>query len=170
MSRLLLIVILFLSGNSFAQVFKCSVAGFVTYSASPCLFGAVAFNQSALTVSSARPLSIPFSNGGFFSDGLVNGFPVRFHIDTGASHTTLTGVLAYQLGVRNCKPSGVSHTASGQAVFCTLHVNTLSVGHLAFNDVTVLVMPSMTGDSLLGMDLISTLHFSINNGLLILSR
>lgn len=167
--RILLTVLLFISFNAHSQVFKCANSR-VSYSDSPCTSGAAAYNSSAASVSPAAPLQILHANGGFFYAGSANGLPVNFQIDTGATKTTLSGETAFKLGIKTCVPSGVSHTANGETVFCMVRLSSLTLGHFSFNNVDVQVIPRMTGVSLFGMDLLSQMHFSQANGLLIISR
>ena len=168
---ILLTVLFFTSGGAFAQVFKCSDSGRFTYSTSPCLSGSVAYNNSALSVTETRPLIISSAGrGGFYADGSVNGSPVLFHVDTGATFTTLSGGDAYRLGVHSCPVAGSSSTANGQAAFCLVHVNKLTLGEFVFFNVNIQVMPSMSGASLFGLDLLSQLKFSHAGGVLTISR
>ena len=171
MKILLLTVLFFISGVAFAQVFKCSDSGRVTYSTSLCSFGSVAYNNSALTVSETRPLIIQSAGrGGFYAEGSVNGSPVSFHVDTGATFTTLSGGDAYRLGVHSCSVAGSSSTANGNAAFCRVHVNKLTLGEFVFYNVDIQVMPSMSGASLFGLDLLGQLRFSHAGGVLTISR
>ncbi len=169
MRLILLLLSLFLSFGAMAQVFKCANSR-VSYSDSPCSSGGVSYNASAASVSTPVSLQIVHANGGFFYQGSANGLPVNFQIDTGATKTTLSGDTAFKLGVKSCVPSGVSHTANGQAVFCMVRLSSLTLGQFTFSNVDVQVMPGMSGVSLFGMDLLSQMHFSQFNGVLTISR
>lgn len=156
-----------------AGVNKCVNDGKVVYSESPCLFGAVVYDAKRVSIadSSVRSLSVLRGANGIYSvPGAVNGQPVDFMIDTGASFTSISGVVAYRLGVRSCVAAGSSNTAAGVAAFCRVVVPTLSVGGFNFVNVTINVLPSMSVDALFGNDLLN--HFTVHQrgGIMTLSR
>ena len=97
------------------------------------------------------------SNGHFHINGAINGFPVTYLIDTGASLTSVSAQTAKQAGIRDCKPS-TFRTASGTIPGCIALVPELTIGTFQLQNIAVAVMPNMEID-LLGMNVLS--HFEM---------
>lgn len=109
--------------------------------------------------------------GGYFIDGLINGQPVRFLVDTGATSVAMSAREAASLGIRHRvegEPVGVS-TASGEAQGHQVVLRSLSVGGLRQSDVRAVVIE---GDSpshvLLGMNVLSRFEIEQRENLLVL--
>lgn len=156
-----------------AEVFKCmNDSGHVTYSERPCVTGAVSYDAARASIGgSTRSVSIPRGTDGIFrASGSVNSQPVNFVIDTGANMTTLSGDIAYRIGVRNCVPAGVSNTANGQTFFCRVTLSKLTLAGFNFTNVSVAINPTMKGDALFGNDLLNQFTIQQQGNLLSLSR
>ena len=99
-------------------------------------------------------------NGHFEARLLVNGKPIRAVVDTGASSTVLTSADARTVGIdleglRYTVPVG---TANGVTNAAGARVEEISIGTIARTNMPVLVAaPGSLGQSLLGMNFISTL-------------
>lgn len=109
--------------------------------------------------------------GGYFVDGLINGQPVRFLVDTGATSIAMSERHAARLGIAHRVDGtkvGVG-TASGRAVGHQVRLRALSVGGLRLNDVRAVVID---GDSptfvLLGMNVLERFELEQRENLLIL--
>lgn len=109
--------------------------------------------------------------GGYFIDGLVNGQPVRFLVDTGATSVAMSAVDAGRLGIRHRvdgEPVGVS-TAGGDAQGYQVMLRSLSVGGLRQDNVRAVVIE---GDSprhvLLGMNVLARFEIEQRENLLVL--
>jgi aspartyl protease family protein len=101
------------------------------------------------------------ADGHFNVDAEVNGVPVRFLIDTGATTTVLTAADATRAGidVSALTFDRAVQTANGLAFFARTWVTSLAVGPYKLASVPVGVMPDGAMDtSLLGMSTIN--HFS----------
>lgn len=99
-------------------------------------------------------------NGGFFIIGQVNGQPVRFLVDTGASDTVLSPADARRLGVdaaalRFDRPA---ETANGVGYGAAFTAESLAVGSIRFADFSMLVNQSPMTSSLLGMSFLRRLE------------
>jgi aspartyl protease family protein len=98
------------------------------------------------------------SDGHFRVDADVNGVPVRFLIDTGASTTVLTQADARRVGI---DPATLTfdravQTANGLAFFARAFLTSFSIGPYHLASVPVGVMPAGALDtSLLGMSTIN---------------
>ena len=94
---------------------------------------------------SSGDLVIPRQRDGHFHvEGEVNRQPVRFLVDTGASHVSVSQALATQAGL----PAGQNitlHTANGQRPGQLVRSVPVRAGHLVMNDTSVSV--GLTGMS-----------------------
>lgn len=110
---------------------------------------------------SSGDLVIPRQRDGHFHvDGEVNHQPVRFLVDTGASHVSVSQTLADQAGL----PSGQSitlHTANGQRTGQLVRSVPVRAGHLVLNDASVTVGLSglLPEQALLGQNFLK--HFDV---------
>ena len=156
-----------------AGVHKCVNDGKVVYSESPCVSGAVVYDAERFSVADGSVRSVLISRGVgglFWAVGSVNGLPVDFVVDTGATSTTLSGDVAYRLGVRSCVPVGQVVTANGSTSFCRVNVSSLIVAGFNFFNVSVVVNPTMQGASLFGNDLLKRFTVISRDGVMMLSR
>lgn len=89
--------------------------------------------------------------GHYVANGTINGHPVRFLIDTGATLVALPIDLARQLDL-SLRPGGNSMTANGLVRTWNTRLDRVEIGGLVERDVRASVLPNMPGDSvLLGM-------------------
>jgi aspartyl protease family protein len=98
------------------------------------------------------------SDGHFKVDAEVNGVPVRFLIDTGATTTVLTTADAKRAGIDTATLAfdRAVQTANGLAFFARTWLTSLAIGPYRLATVPVGVMPANTMDtSLLGMSTIN---------------
>lgn len=96
-------------------------------------------------------------DGHFHLDADVNGVPVRFMVDTGATSTVLTLADAERSGVDTAilQFDRPVRTANGIAFYARAVLGSLEIGPYRLSDVAVGVMPEDTLDvSLLGMNTI----------------
>lgn len=107
----------------------------------------------------------------YFVDGLINGQPVRFLVDTGATSVALSERHAARLGLQHRVegiPIGVG-TAGGNKVGHQIVLRSLSVGGVRLGNVRAIVIE---GDSprhvLLGMNVLSRFDMDQRENLLIL--
>lgn len=98
--------------------------------------------------------------GGFFVMGKVNGQPVRFLVDTGASDTVLSPADAHRLGL----DAGPLHydrsaeTANGVGYGALVTAESLAVGSIELKSLPILVNQAPMTSSLLGMTFLSRLE------------
>lgn len=98
------------------------------------------------------------ADGHFHVDAEVNGTPVRFLVDTGASTTVLTLRDAERagIGITGLKFDRPVQTANGVALFARATVGTLQIGPYRLSDQVVGIMPEGALEtSLLGMSTIN---------------
>jgi aspartyl protease family protein len=109
--------------------------------------------------------------GGFYVMGQVNGAPVRFAIDTGASDIVLSPADAARIGVdpATLKYAAPSETANGVGYSAAFVVKTLVVGPVRLTDVPVAINQAPMSTSLLGMSFLRRLDsFEVRGDQLIL--
>jgi aspartyl protease family protein len=112
------------------------------------------------------------SRGQFFTNGTVNGRPVRFIIDTGATLTTLSRADARRIGLdyRRGIPAKTT-TANGVAVGWRLPLETVSVGGMELHDVDAMVLDDDSLPfALLGMSFLRRCDMHRQGSTLVLRR
>lgn len=100
------------------------------------------------------------TSGHFHADGLVNGVPVRFLIDTGATTIALSSDMARRVGLDYLKVGrpGLAHTASGTVRIFSLKLNSVQVGNITLHNVDAGVIEgSYPTEALLGMSFLGRL-------------
>jgi aspartyl protease family protein len=111
------------------------------------------------------------ADGGFGVFGQVNGQPVRFVVDTGASDIVLSPQDARRVGVDldRLDFSSVSETANGLGHGAPFVADSLSVGPIRLTNVKVSINRAPMSASLLGMAFLRRLKsFEVSDGRLIL--
>jgi aspartyl protease family protein len=113
---------------------------------------------SGLLSDSAQPLHIDRSRDGlFYVDGMLQGVPVRFAIDTGASVVVLNIADAKRVGLSNNRNSARIRTASGYGKMFWHHAQHLTVAGKSVGQLDIAVMEDGPETSLLGLNALSRL-------------
>ncbi|GAA4403793.1 retropepsin-like aspartic protease family protein [Quisquiliibacterium transsilvanicum] len=98
-------------------------------------------------------------DGHYYANGSINGEPVVFMVDTGASTVAMGSALAERLGLGPCREASY-RTAGGTVRGCEARADELVVAGLRLRDVRVGVLPDRGEDMLLlGMNVLR--HFRI---------
>ncbi len=106
--------------------------------------------------------------GHYVADGEINGAPVTFLLDTGATQVAMSAKLASQLGLRRGANVTVQ-TANGMAQGFTTRLDSVRLGFIEVNNVSAIVSDGMDdGMVLLGMSFLKQLEFTQRNDQLIL--
>jgi aspartyl protease family protein len=122
------------------------------------------------TPSAGTTVAISRSNNQYRTTGSINGRPVSFLVDTGATIVAMNKNHALGLGLdlRQAKPFNAT-TASGQVKSLQLMVSQMSVGDIKVRNVSVAVLPGeFPVDILLGMSFLRNVEMSENAGLMLL--
>jgi aspartyl protease family protein len=99
-------------------------------------------------------------DGHYLAEGEIDGVPVVFLLDTGATHVALSEALAGKLGLARGAAVRVM-TANGEAVGFYTRLQRVGLGPIELQQVSALVTPGMTDDTvLLGMSFLKRLEFS----------
>ena len=119
-------------------------------------------------------LVIRAGQGGHFAvDGRIDGRPIGFMVDTGASHIALRASDAARLGFRP-GPRDYStkiRTANGEGNAALVRLGTVEIGNIVVRDLPALVPPDEAlGVNLLGMSFLSRVRRSHDHGNLIIEQ
>lgn len=109
------------------------------------------------------------AHGHFLIDASVNGAPIRFLLDTGASMVALSPEDARAAGIApgDLRFSEAMNTANGVARAATVRLRSLRLGQFEVTEVPAVVMEQSMPVSLLGMSFLNRLGgYSIRDGVL----
>jgi len=108
--------------------------------------------------------------GHYVTSGKVNGQPVVFMLDTGATGVAIPDHIARKLKIERGRAFQVQ-TANGTAISYTALLDTVSVGDIVLNNVRAGITPGLTGDEiLLGMSFLRHIEFTQRGDTLILKQ
>lgn len=149
-----------------AQIYKCKTAeGNLAYQKTPCAANAetvTSWTPTFKTDAGARPGAAPLAlkqheSGHYFVDGAINGKPLVFVVDTGASVVSLPDGDAAAAGIA-CKDSAMMDTANGITEACTAVIPELRFGHFVVKNADSMIVKNLS-QPLLGMNVLQ--HFKI---------
>jgi aspartyl protease family protein len=108
--------------------------------------------------------------GHFVASGQINGQPVDFMLDTGATDVSIPAEMARQLKLE--EGFGVTlSTANGLSQGYRTRIDRLQVGDIVLRDVRALVAPGLGGKQvLLGMSALNKLEFTQRGGTMLLRQ
>jgi aspartyl protease family protein len=100
------------------------------------------------------------ARGHYRVEAAVNGIPVAFMIDTGASDVVLSPADAGRLGLRpdRLRFTGRATTANGEVALAPVSLREIRIGQLSRRDVDAVVNGSPMPFSLLGMSFLASLE------------
>jgi len=111
------------------------------------------------------------TRGHFFSDGAVNGTPVRFLVDTGATTVALPATDAVRLGIDYRKGEmGMSSTAGGMVPVYRVRLDTVRLGAIELTGVEGVVLEKGLDIALLGMSFLNRVDIKREGQILTLTR
>ena len=108
--------------------------------------------------------------GHFVASGQINGQPVDFMLDTGATDVSVPAEMAKRLKLE--EGFGVTlSTANGLSKGYRARIDRLQVGDIVLRDVRALVAPGLEGNQvLLGMSALNKLEFTQRGGTMLLRQ
>jgi aspartyl protease family protein len=96
--------------------------------------------------------------GHYVATGAINGVPVVFLLDTGATDVAVPATVAKRLGLRG-GPVVRSKTAAGTVDSYLITLDRVSLGPIEMTDVRASILPTMEGEEiLLGMSFLKRLE------------
>ena len=99
------------------------------------------------------------SRGHFFSEGAVNGIPVRFIVDTGATVVALPKEEALRLGLDYRKgQQALTNTAGGMVPAYRIQLDRVRLGDIELTGVDAVVIEQGLNVTLLGMSFLNRLE------------
>ncbi|MFA5679017.1 MAG: TIGR02281 family clan AA aspartic protease [Pseudomonas sp.] len=108
--------------------------------------------------------------GHYLTKGQINGRPVTFLLDTGATFVAVPAGLAEELQLKRGRPIMVN-TANGLTESWSTRIHTLQLGDIRLHDVSAGIVPGIVGeDILLGMSALKQLDFTQQGNELILRQ
>ncbi len=119
------------------------------------------FSGSYPVATGAHEMVVPQEeNGGFYVMARINGQPVRFQIDTGASDTVLSPDDAHRLGLDapGLEFSRLAETANGTGYGAPINVGRLTIGLIEMTQMPMVINKAPMTMSLLGMSFLSRLE------------
>lgn len=111
------------------------------------------------------------NNGMYTTSGAINGTPVGFMVDTGATSVAMNAATAERLGIpfRHEGKAITVQTAAGPARAWAVLLKSVRVGEIERKQVQAVVIEARTNsDILLGMSFLSTVKLEKQNNLLVL--
>lgn len=98
--------------------------------------------------------------GHYVANGSINGQPVTYLLDTGATQVAIPDALARELGLRRGTPIRVN-TANGIVRAYMTTIDDLTLGEIRLSNVAGTIVPGYHSEQiLLGMSALKTLEFS----------
>ena len=111
------------------------------------------------------------TRGHFFTDGAVNGNPVRFLVDTGATTVALPASEAVRLGIDYRKGKrAFSNTAGGVVPIYVVTLDTVRLGPIELTGVEASVVERGLNVALLGMSFLNRVEMKRDGHLMTLTR
>lgn len=112
------------------------------------------------------------NDGHFFGDGYINGFSVKFLVDTGASDVAISSDTARRIGLNYLSgDAGVVHTAGGAVKAYRVSLNTLKVGAIVLHQVEGVVLEGNSPPfALLGMSVLNRMEMQRDGMVMTLTK
>ncbi len=107
-----------------------------------------------------QSVSLWADHRGFFNvQGSINGFPVRFLVDTGATSVAISSELAKRVGLNYTRGRrGIANTAGGVTQMYGIELDSVTVGGINIKNVQAgVVVGAFPLEPLLGMSFLSQL-------------
>lgn len=111
-------------------------------------------------------------DGHFYVNAEVNGKPVLFVVDTGATDIALSRSDAARVGIdpEGLAYLGTAQTANGIVATAPVRLASVTLGPFADDNVRAMVTQGDLGDSLLGMSYLSRYEMTMNGDRMVLRR
>ena len=102
-------------------------------------------------------------DGHYYARGTINGYEVRFMVDTGATSVALSEALAREIGLPfGAKTQG--NTANGVTEQWLTTIDEIAIAGVTLRRVPAAILPNMDEDVLLGMSFLRHFDWQQRNG------
>ena len=123
-------------------------------------------NRNLAVISSDGPREVVLKRargGHYVAPGFINGEPVNFLVDTGASDVNIPQSVAARIGLKRGYPQS-AHTANGTITVYDTVADEVRLGNIVLHNVAASINPHMLGDTvLLGMSFMKHLELVQKN-------
>lgn len=122
--------------------------------------------------SSAQVATLYANNAGhFLGDAYINGSPVKFLVDTGATSIALSSKEARRIGLQYLDGDiGIAQTANGIVKTYRISLNTVKIGGIVMHQVEAVVLEGDSSPVLLGMSALNRLQMERDGMVLTLTK
>jgi aspartyl protease family protein len=111
------------------------------------------------------------TQGHFLTTGTINGTPVRFMVDTGATLISIGAGDARRIGIDPSKGiQGVTSTANGQIRVSRVKLDTVRLGNVTVYNIDAAVLPHELTPALLGMSFLNRMEMQRSAGTMTLIK
>jgi aspartyl protease family protein len=131
------------------------------------------YRQAATAAASGRQSVTLAANsaGHFISEGSINGMPIRFMVDTGATSIALPGADAQRMGIDYRRGRrGFTQTANGPAPIYIVKLETVRLGAIELSGVDAVVIEQGLNIALLGMSFLGRVEMKQDGSTMTLLR
>ena len=117
--------------------------------------------KSIVSENNARTVELKRNNfGHYVANGKINGTPVVFLLDTGATDVALSEGLANKLNLRRGSRS-IAHTANGEVRTWLTRLDSVTLGDIELKNVRASILPGLNDkEVLLGMSYLKQLELT----------
>jgi aspartyl protease family protein len=141
----------------------------------PTMMAARSDTPAAHSTANSREVVIsPSANGHFQVEGRIDGRPMNFMVDTGASMVALTERDAAALGIHPAANDYTAQvrTANGTVRAAPVEISMIEIDDIEVHNVAAIVLPANAlSDNLLGLTFLTRLrHFEYASGRLVLEQ
>jgi aspartyl protease family protein len=121
---------------------------------------------------SGSEITLPAGPGGhFYANGSINGRPVRFVVDTGATSVALSQADAERIGIDwRRAPTAMGQTANGAVPMQVVMLSAVRIGDVEVPNVQAVVVPGSMPFVLLGNSFLARFQLRQENDILRLQR
>jgi aspartyl protease family protein len=131
--------------------------------------GAAPIRRDPSTAS--RVVLTPDARGHYLAQGAVNGAPIRFLVDTGATAVTLPLAFARSIGIDPSRGEAVPvQTANGVVVGRRVRLDRVSIGEMTLHQVDAILQEGLGDNALLGMSFLTRTDLRRDGDRLVLTK
>lgn len=110
------------------------------------------------------------ADGHYYMPGKINGEPVNFLIDTGASLSVISHSMALKSGVTECRKAEFQTAMGVDRDVCVVKIARLDFGSFTLHDIDIGISKNLTGDALLGINVLRHLKIVQSGDTLLLEN